>query len=134
MGKGKKVESKESNKEIVAISMDQMYVDDENKGTKSDNSTEAASISMAKKAATEFVKKHPETQKFEKVIKKNSLIKKEIEDKKAVAAQAKVVPKLAVVVKTPELKKEANVEIDLNKGIHQKVESKFQESIQADTQ
>jgi hypothetical protein len=118
MGKGKKVESKESNKEIVAISMDQMYVDDENKGTKGDNSTEAASISMAKKAATEFVKKHPETQKFEKVIKKNSLIKKEIEDKKAGAAQAVVLPKLAVVVKTTELKKEANVEIDLNKGIH----------------
>lgn len=44
MGKTVKVESKDANKEIVAISMDQMYVDDENKVTKSDNSTESASI------------------------------------------------------------------------------------------
>lgn len=59
--------SEEQQKTVMSISSDQLYVSDNDKTSKEEqqpNNTEAAAITMAKQAAKNFVKEHPETQKF----------------------------------------------------------------------
>jgi len=71
MGLGTQVETTETGQSVLAISSDQLYVDDDAKAKAEPNtSTEAAAITAAKDAALSFVQKHPETQVFDKEVKR----------------------------------------------------------------
>ena len=69
MGLGTVTEATETGQSVLAISSDQLYVDDDPKKVSEPNtSTEAAAITAAKDAALSFVQKHPETQVFDKEV------------------------------------------------------------------
>ena len=114
MGLGGEAQATETTQSVLAISSDQLYVDDDAKGKVEPNtSTEAAAITAAKDAALSFVQKHPETQVFDKEVKRlrgKAAVKPKAEAKKQEGStkEAKA---------STQKGDNANVELDLDQDV-----------------
>ena len=114
MGLGTETQATETGQSVLAISSDQLYVDDDAKSKSEPNtSTEAAAITAAKDAALSFVQKHPETQVFDKEVKRlrqkaPAKGKEEAKKQEASAKQEKA---------SAQRRDSANVELDLDQDV-----------------